>query len=78
MKNLHLFLWMGLALVANTMMAAPRYSAGQLSHWLGISATGVEANHIFKKNMPAYTQAGGGGEATLLYEIQKGRFFFYI
>lgn len=78
MKNLHLFLWMGLALVANTMMAAPRYSAGQLSHWLGISATGVEANHIFKKNLPAYTQAGGGGEATLLYEIQKGRFFFNI
>ena len=65
-----------LVLSATMSVAAPRYSANRLSHWLGISLTGVEASPILGKKTDAYAKAGGGGQATLLYELHKGHFFF--
>ena len=65
-----------MVLLAEMSVAAPRYSTGGVSHWLGISLTGVEATPILDKKTDAYAKAGGGGQVTLLYELHKGHFFF--
>lgn len=65
-----------LVALATMSVAAPRYSTGGVSHWLGISLTGVEATPILDKKTDAYAKAGGGGQLTLLYELHKGHFFF--
>ena len=65
-----------LALLTTMSVAAPRYGTNRLSHWLGISLTGVEATPILGKKTDAYAKAGGGGQLTLLYELHKGHFFF--
>lgn len=65
-----------LVALATMSVAAPRYSTGSVSHWLGISLTGVEATPILDKKTDAYAKAGGGGQLTLLYELHKGHFFF--
>lgn len=78
MKNLRIYIWMGLVLFANVIVAAPHYSTSRVTHWLGISAIGMETNSLFAKQAQAYPTMGGGGQATLLYEIHKGHFFFNI
>ena len=65
-----------MAALTTMSVAAPRYSTGSVSHWLGISLTGVEATPILDKKTDAYAKAGGGGQLTLLYELHKGHFFF--
>ena len=78
MKNLRIYIGIGLILFANIIVAAPNYSTKRVTHWLGISAIGMEANPLFGKQAQAYPTIGGGGQATLLYEIHKGHFFFNI
>ena len=67
-----------LLLTAVTLSAAPRYSTGRVTHWLGISLAGFEANPILGGNTSVKALAGGGGQAALLYEIHRGHFFFNI
>ena len=62
-----------LILMACTLEAAPRV-ASPLSHWLGLSITGVEAN-VFPGG-DVRMKLGGGGQAHLLYELRKGNFYF--
>jgi len=64
-----------LVLLAGMSAAAPRYSKGGVTHWLGLSLTGVEATPVLGKT-EAYAKAGGGAQAELLYELHKGHFFF--
>jgi hypothetical protein len=64
-------------MLAGMSVAAPRYSQTNLSHWLGLSVTGVEANVIAPKSEMAL-RAGGGAQAHFIYELQAGGFFFNI
>jgi len=65
-------------LLAATAAAAPRHGARGVTHWLGVSVAGFEANPVFGKGTDVQIKAGGGGQATLLYEIHKNAFFFNI
>ncbi|MBQ7382972.1 MAG: hypothetical protein IJ554_00300 [Paludibacteraceae bacterium] len=63
-------------LLATTLTAAPRYGRSGVSHWLGLSLTGVEANRLPASSSGIKPKAGYGGQAHLQYEIHKGKFFF--
>lgn len=59
-------------------VAAPRYTQkDQLTHWLGISVMGVEANVIAPQSEIAL-RAGGGAQLHALYELHTSGFFFNI
>lgn len=55
--------------------AEPRYRKSSVSHWLGWSITGVEANAFTKSRLPIEMLVGGGGQFHLQYELHKGGFF---
>ena len=62
----------------NTSLSSPRYkSVAPVSHWLGVSANGVEAN-MLPGGKQIQVNAGGGGGGHLLYEIYAKGFFFNI
>lgn len=63
-------------LLAASLMAAPRYGRTALTHWLGLSLTGVEANMLPASSSGVKPKAGYGGQAHLQYEIHAGKFFF--
>lgn len=71
---------LGVVLLPVTVIAAPRYNVpGKgLSHWVGVSATGFEANPILRGDSSVSAHVGGGGQAVLLYELHKKGFFFQI
>lgn len=63
-------------LLAASLMAAPRYGRTAVTHWLGLSLTGVEANMLPASSSGVKPKAGYGGQAHLQYEIHAGKFFF--
>ena len=63
-------------LLAAALTAAPRYGRNGVTHWLGLSVTGVEANRLPASSSGVKPKAGYGGQAHLQYEIHKGKFFF--
>ena len=63
-------------LLAASLMAAPRYGRTAVTHWLGLSLTGVEANMLPASSSSVKPKAGYGGQAHLQYEIHAGKFFF--
>ena len=63
-------------LLAASLMAAPRYGRTAVTHWLGLSLTGVEANMLPASSSGVKPKAGYGGQAHLQYEIHAGEFFF--
>lgn len=63
-------------LLAASLMAAPRYGRTVVTHWLGLSLTGVEANMLPASSSGVKPKAGYGGQAHLQYEIHAGKFFF--
>lgn len=63
-------------LLAAPLMAAPRYGRTAVTHWLGLSLTGVEANMLPASSSGVKPKAGYGGQAHLQYEIHAGKFFF--
>lgn len=65
-------------MLTSVSVAAPRYTKkNTLTHWLGFSVTGVEANVIAPQSQIAL-HAGGGAQLHALYELQKSGFFFNI
>ena len=56
-------------LLAASLMAAPRYGRTVVTHWLGLSLTGVEANMLPASSSGVKPKAGYGGQAHLQYEI---------
>ena len=63
-------------LLAASLMAVPRYGRTVVTHWLGLSLTGVEANMLPASSSGVKPKAGYGGQAHLQYEIHAGKFFF--
>lgn len=63
-------------LLAASLMAVPRYGRTAVTHWLGLSLTGVEANMLPASSSGVKPKAGYGGQAHLQYEIHAGKFFF--
>ena len=63
-------------LLAASLIAAPRYGRTAVTHWLGLSLTGVEANMLPASSSGVKPKAGYGGQAHLQYEIHAGKFFF--
>ena len=63
-------------LLAASLMAAPRYGRTAVTHWLGLSLTGVEANMLPTSSSGVKPKAGYGGQAHLQYELHAGKFFF--
>ena len=63
-------------LLAASLMAAPQYGRTVVTHWLGLSLTGVEANMLPASSSGVKPKAGYGGQAHLQYEIHAGKFFF--
>lgn len=65
-------------MLAAVSVAAPRTAnRSQLTHWIGVGVTGVEAN-MLPGGSEIKTRAGGGIQAHALYEMRKGSFFFNI
>lgn len=59
-------------------VAAPRqYKSATLTHWVGLSVTGVEAN-LLPNGDDIIIKGGGGGGGHLLYELRTGGWFFNI
>ena len=75
-KSRYIWMMMMLLLAAMPSAGASRYGSAGVSHWLGVSLAGMEASPVFGKGTEAFSKAGGGGQATLLYELHKGHFFF--
>ena len=64
-----------LLVMASTSEAALRVSS-PLSHKLGLSLTGVEANALTGGDIR--TKLGGGGQLHLFYELHKNNFYFNV
>ena len=76
MKYLYIVLLSVLPAVVS--VAAPRqYKSATLTHWVGMSVTGVEANLLPNGN-DIIIKGGGGGGGHLLYELRTGGWFFNI
>lgn len=58
-------------------MAVPSYTSSALTHWVGLSLIGVEAN-LLPAGEQIRIKAGYGGSARLQYELRKKGWFFNI
>ena len=78
MSRKYLYIVLLSVLPAVVSVAAPRqYKSATLTHWVGMSVTGVEANLLPNGN-DIIIKGGGGGGGHLLYELRTGGFFFNI
>ena len=78
MSRLRLYIVLLCLLSATMLTAAPRqYKSATVSHWIGLSLDGVEANAL-PGGEQIRIKAGGGGGGHLLYELRTGGFFFNI
>lgn len=78
MNRLRVYIVLFALLLAGLSVAAPRqYKSATVSHWVGLSLTGVEAN-VLPSSDDIIIKAGGGGGGHLLYELRTGGFFFNI
>lgn len=78
MSRLRLYIVLLCMLSATMLTAAPRqYKSATVSHWIGLSLDGVEANAL-PGGEQIRIKAGGGGGGHLLYELRTGGFFFNI
>lgn len=78
MSRKYLYIVLLCVLPAVVSVAAPRqYKSATVSHWVGLSLTGVEANAL-PGGDNIIVKAGGGGGGHLLYELRTGGFFFNV
>ena len=78
MSRKYLYIVLLSVLPAVVSVAAPRqYKSATLTHWVGMSVTGVEANLLPNGN-DIIIKGGGGGGGHLLYELRTGGWFFNI
>lgn len=78
MSRKYLYIVLLCVLPAVVSVAAPRqYKSATLTHWVGMSVTGVEANLLPNGN-DIIIKGGGGGGGHLLYELRTGGWFFNI
>lgn len=78
MNRIRVYIVLFALLLAGSSVAAPRqYKSATLTHWVGMSVTGVEANLLPNGN-DIIIKGGGGGGGHLLYELRTGGWFFNI
>lgn len=78
MSRKYMYIVLLCVLPAVVSVAAPRqYKSATVSHWVGLSLTGVEANAL-PGGDNIIVKAGGGGGGHLLYELRTGGFFFNV
>lgn len=78
MSRKYLYIVLLCVLPAVVSVAAPRqYKSATLTHWVGLSVTGVEAN-LLPNGDDIIIKGGGGGGGHLLYELRTGGWFFNI
>ncbi|MBO4577764.1 MAG: hypothetical protein J5688_03530, partial [Paludibacteraceae bacterium] len=78
MNRIRVYIVLFALLLAGSSVAAPRqYKSATVSHWVGLSLTGVEAN-VLPSSDDIIIKAGSGGGGHLLYELRTGGFFFNI
>lgn len=75
--KLRIYILSVLLLPAMMLMAAPR-APQSLSHWLGLSVTGVESNVLLGSSSASLVKPGGGAQVHLLYEMHKGGVYFNL
>ncbi|MBR0310751.1 MAG: hypothetical protein IJQ97_07700 [Paludibacteraceae bacterium] len=77
MSKQRLYISLIVLLLSGVLVAAPRYKSSTVTHWLGVSLNGVEANYL-PNGEHISIRGGGGGGGQLLYELKAGGFFLNI
>lgn len=79
MRSFRLNIILLLSIVSLSVSAVRPFNPNSnVTHWIGLSVLGEEANPILKSNMNIDVLDGWGGQATLFYELHKNNFFFNV